>query len=510
MSRLQHASPAVRALAAAAMIIIVSGAVAGCAVGPNFKQPAPPAVDRYTETPLPSETASAEGKGGAAQRFFSDRDIPAEWWTLFHSEPLDRLIRQALADSPTIAAAEATLREAQENLRAEVGGVLFPSVDAVLSARRQQTTGAAFGQPNAKGSLYNLFNASVGVSYSLDLFGGARRELEALRSQVDYQHFQLEGAHLALTSNIITTAVKEASLREQILTTQEILKDLATQLDLVERQFQLGGASRSDVLIQRALLAQTQATLPLLELELAQTRHLLAVLVGRLPGEATLPEFDLNTLELPQELPVSLPSSLVRQRPDILASEALYHQASAQIGVATAALFPQVTLTGSYGSQAAKTGDLFTGPASIWSLGASLLQPILRGGQLTAQRRAAIDAYDQAAAQYRQAVLMAFQNVADVLRALEYDAKLLKAQTEAEAAARASLELTQKQFELGAVNYLSLLNAQRQHRLTVGLLIQARARRYADTAALFQALGGGWWNRGGPLPPVAPTAASVK
>jgi NodT family efflux transporter outer membrane factor (OMF) lipoprotein len=509
MSALRQARPAVWALAAAAMAIVtVSGA--GCAVGPNFKQPTPPAVDRYTETPLPTETSSAEGTGGAAQRFLSDRDIPAEWWTLFHSEPLDQLIRQAMADSPTLAAAEATLREAQENLRAEVGGVMFPSVDATLSARRQQTTGAAFGQPNAKGSLYNLFNASVGVTYTLDLFGGSRRELESLRSQVDYQRFQLEGAHLTLTSNIITTAVKEASLREQIVTTREILKDLATQLDLVERQFQLGGASRSDVLAQRTQLAQARAVLPPLELDLAQTRHLLAVLIGRLPGEAPLPEFNLDALDLPQDLPVSVPSSLVRQRPDVLASEALLHQASAQVGVATAALFPQITLTGSYGSQAAKTGDLFTGPASVWSIGAGLLQPILHGGQLTAQRRAAIDAYDQAAAQYRQAVLVAFQNVADVLRALELDANLLKAQTEAEAAARTSLELTQKQFELGAVKYQSLLDAQRQHRLVVALLIQARARRYADTAALFQALGGGWWNRSGPLPETAPTAVSTK
>ena len=480
---------------------LTAALLAGCAVGPDFKQPHAPPVAGYAETPLPQETAASPGPGGAAQRLIPDRDIPAEWWTLFHSPPLDQLIRRALADSPTLVASQATLRQSQEIVRAQIGGVLFPSVDGTLSVERQQVTGASFGQPNAPASLFSLYNASVGVSYSLDLFGGARRELEALRSLVDYQRYQLEGAHLTLTANIVTAAVKEASLREQILTTEELITALEKQVDLVERQFQLGGASRSDVLAQRTLLAQTRVALPPLELELAQTRHQLAVLVGAFPVEAALPEFTLDGLELPQELPVSLPSSLVRQRPDVLASESLLHQASAEIGVATAALFPQVTLTGSYGSQSSKTGDLFSGPASVWSLGGALLQPIFHGGELTAKRRAAIDAYDQAAAQYRQTVLTAFQNVADVLRALELDAKLLNEQAKAEATARDALTLTQKQFDLGAVNFLSLLVAQRQHRQAQVLLIQAQARRYADTAALFQALGGGWWNRGGSIEP---------
>ena len=485
-------------------------------VGPDFKRPQPPAVTGYTETPLPPETASAQGTGGASQRFLSDREIPAEWWTLFHSPPLDQLIRRALANSPTLAAAQASLRQSQENRRALTGEVLYPAVDASFSAEKQQFSSAAFGQPSVPSSTFNLYNASVGVSYSLDLFGGGRRGLESLGAQVDYQGYQLEGAHLALTANIVTSAITEASLREQIRATKEMISDLERQAGIVERQFQLGAASRSDVLAQETQLAQLRATLPPLQLALAQTRHQLAALVGAFPidagqeGSAALPEFRLDALELPQELPVSLPSAVVRQRPDVLASEALLHQTSADIGVATAAMFPQITLTGSVGSEAAHISDLFSGPSAVWSLGAALLQPVFHGGELRAKRRAAVDAYDQAAALYRETVLLAFRNVADVLRALDLDAERLQAQVKAEATARDALEMTQKQFDLGAVNFLSLLVAQRQYRLTQVLLIQAQAQRYSDTAALFEALGGGWWNRGGPIPPVPPTAVSAK
>jgi len=482
-----------------AIIFIIGLVLIGCEVGPNFRRPEPPTTKDYTPTALPEKTSATSGIAGEEQRFLMGQDIPDQWWTLFHSKALDQVIRQALADSPTLVVAQATLREAQENVRALFGEVAFPAVDGNVSAQRQKISGASFGQPNAPGSLFNLFNASVGVSYALDLFGGGRRELEALRSQVDFQSYQLEGAHLTLTSNIVTTAIKEASLRDQIRTTLEMVTSMEKQVGLVERQFLLGGASRSDLLAQQTQLAQTRATLPPLELNLAQTRHLLAVLVGQLPSEATLPEFELNALHLPQDLPVSLPSSVIRQRPDVLASEALLHQASAQVGVATAAMFPQITLSGSYGSETTQVHDLFTAGTSVWRLGAGLLQPLFHGGELTAKRRAAIAAYDQAAAQYRETVLEAFQNVADVLRALELDADLLKAQAEAEASARESLNMTQKQFELGAVNFLSLLDAQRQQRLAQVILIQAQARRYSDTVALFQALGGGWWNRAGKI-----------
>lgn len=465
-------------------------------MGPDFRQPEAPKTNSYTATALPEETTATPGAAGTAQRFISGQDIPAQWWTLFHSAALDQLIRQALRDSPTLDAAQATLRAAQENLRAQSGAAIFPSVDASVSGRRQKTSGAAQGQPGASNKLFNLYNASVNVSYSLDLFGGARRDLESLQSQVDYQRFQLEGAYLTLTANIVTTAVKEASLRAQIKAARDILISQEKQLEVVDNQFQLGAVSRSDVLAQQIQFAQTQATLPPLEKELAQTRHQLAVLAGKLPSEAVLPEFEFDSLLLPRELPVSLPSSLVRQRPDIRASEALLHQASAQIGVATANMFPQLTLSGSYGVETNKSRDLFSsGTPSVWNLGAALMQPLFHGGELSARRRAAVAVYDQVAAQYRATVLQAFQNVADVLRALDADASALKAQAEVETAARDALELTQKQFHLGAVSYLSLLNAERQYQQARVSLVQAQTARYADTAALFQALGGGWWNR---------------
>jgi NodT family efflux transporter outer membrane factor (OMF) lipoprotein len=488
--------------------VLIAVAVAGCAVGPDFKQPEAPKTDSYTSTALPQETAATPGRAGATQRFVAGEEIPAQWWTLFHSEPLDRLIRQALADSPSLAAAQARLRQAQENLNAEIGAV-SPSVDAKLSAQRQRFSPAAIGQPNAPSTVFNLYNASVGVTYTFDVGGGWRRELEAMRAQVDYQSFQLQGAHLVLTANIVTTAIKEASLRAQMQALQEIEALQQKELDIVENQFKLGGARRTDVLAQRTQLVQVSATLLPLEKELAQTRHLLAVLAGKLPSEADLPEFTLETLELPQELPVSLPSALVRQRPDIRAAEALLHQASAQIGVATANLYPRITLSGSYGTQANSTADLFGPTTSIWNVGASLLQPLFHGGELTARRRSAIAAYDQATAQYRETVLQAFQNVADTLRALDVDARTLKAQTEAEAVARETLDLTHKEFTLGAANYLSLLNAERQYQQARISLVQSQALRHADTAALFQALGGGWWNRPAPADTASPPERKI-
>jgi NodT family efflux transporter outer membrane factor (OMF) lipoprotein len=476
-------------------LILTAAGVAGCAVGPDFRAPAAPSATTYTAAPLPAETAAAATEGGDAQRFVSGETIPAEWWMLFHSEGLDSLMRQALAGSPTLAAAQASLRQARETYRAQLGA-LFPSVDAGFSAERKQFTGASFGQPGGPSSLFTLYNASVSVSYSLDLFGGTRRGLEALGARLDYQRDLLEAAHLTLTSNIVTVAVQEASLRARIRATREIVAAGEEQLKLVERQFQLGGASRSDLLAQVAELAQTRATLPPLEKELAQSRHQLAVLAGRFPGAAgELPQFELEDLYLPLDLPVSLPSDLVRQRPDVRASEELLHEASARIGVATANLLPKLTITGDYGSESTTLTGLFGTGSSVWGIGAALMQPVFRGGELLAERRAAIAAYDQAAENYRATVLQAFQNVADVLRALELDARTLQAQAEAERAARDSLDLSGKQYRIGATSYLTLLNAQRQHQQAMLTLAQARAARFADTAALFQALGGGWWNR---------------
>ena len=474
---------------------VAAALIAGCAVGPDFKRPVVSSKNEYTEKPLPSETASAPGLGGNPQQFAIGSDIPEEWWSLFHNEALNRVIRQALDNSPTLTAAQAALREAEENRRAQLGA-FFPSLDANFSANRQKFTGASFGQPDQPGSTFTLYNASVSLSYTLDVFGATRRGLEELKAQVDYQAYLLKGSYLTLTANIVTTAVQEASLRAQIRAVQEILKAQEAQLALVQEQFRLGGAARPDVLSQETQVAQTRATLPPLEKQLSQARHQLALLVGKPPGEAgSLPQFELTDFTLPAELPVSLPSSLVRQRPDILAAEEQLHSACALIGVATANLYPKITLSGNYGWQTTIITDLFSGGTNIWNIGAGLLQPIFRGGELTAKRRAAIAVYDQSEAQYRQTVLTAFQNVADVLRALEQDAITLKAQADAEKSAADSLEVARSQYELGAASYLTLLNAERQHQQSKLSLAQAQGARFADTAALFQALGGGWWNK---------------
>jgi NodT family efflux transporter outer membrane factor (OMF) lipoprotein len=471
---------------------ILSVLIAGCAVGPDFRTPEFKTPERYTASALPAETAGAPTEGGKVQRFAFAEDLSAQWWVLFRSPELDALIKKGLAESPSLAAAQAALRVARENLTATRGGLLFPSIDAGAGASRQRISADSDAGTS---SIFSLYNASVNVSYTLDLFGGSRRRIEALEALVDYRNYQFEATYLTLTANIVTTAVQEAALRGEIAATRDILSAQERQLEIVKRQFELGAVPKISVLAQQTELAITKATLPPLEKQLSYTRHALSVLVGQMPGEGNLAEFRLDSLHLPEALPVSLPSVLARQRPDIRASEAILHQASAEVGVATANLYPRITLSGSYGTQAITTGFLFSGESIAWSIGAGLLQPLFHGGELTAKRRAAIAAYDQAAAQYRQTVLKAFQEVADVLRALETDAQALQAHAEAEGAAKATLEMAEKQFRLGAVNYLYLLVAQRNYERTRVTLIAAQALRYADTAALFQALGGGWWNR---------------
>ena len=466
--------------------------LASCAVGPDFKRPAAPAVSGYTPEKQAPATISAAVKGGEAQRFVAGMDIPGQWWTLFHSPSLDALIKEALQSNPSLEAAQATLRQAQENVLAQ-RGVLFPSVSGNLSTTREKISGAAFGNPKSS-SIFTLTTGSLSLSYALDVFGGARRELESTEAQAEFQRYQLEAAYLTLTSNVVAAAVQEASLRAQIAATQEIIEAETQQLDVLQRQFNLGGASRAAVLAQQATLNATQATLPTLEKQLAQQRVLLTALAGRLPSEEISQSFDLAALDLPQELPLSLPSRLVEQRPDIQAAQATLHQASAQIGVATAAMLPQITLSASYGNTVTDAGQLLSGPG-IWSIGAGLVQPIFKGGQLLHEKRAAEAAYDAAAAQYRNTVISAFQDVADALRALQSDAAALAAQLAAERSAADSLAISRTQYQAGAINYSTLLNAETTYQQAHINRVIAQAARFADTAALFQALGGGWWNR---------------
>ena len=465
-----------------------------CAVGPDFKRPDAPQAQSYTATPLPAKTVAAKGEAGKVQTFQHGAEIPAQWWTLFHSEKLNALVEQALQSNQDVVAAQAALRQAHENALAQEGG-FFPSFDGSGNVTRQRISGASFGQPGAGGAIYSLFNASVNVSYTLDVWGGVRRGVEAQRAQSEYQNFQLEGTYLSLTSNVVTTAVQEASLRAQIAATEQIVDVDRQQLEMVKRQFALGGVSKVDVLTQQSQLANIAATLPPLRKQLAQNRDLLAVLLGRLPSEQPQQRFELDDLKLPENLPVSLPSSLVAQRPDVRAQEALLHQASAEIGVATANLLPQLTISGSYGGTSTNISDLLKSASNVWSIGGGITQPLFHGGELLHKKRAAVAAYDQAAAKYRGTVLTAFQNVADTLHALDADAEALQAEDEATDAAAEALELARTQYQAGSISNLTLLVSMRQYQQARIAQLQAQAARYADTAALFQALGGGWWNR---------------
>ena len=465
--------------------------LSACAVGPDFVRPSPPEVAGYTAEPVPVATASAAIAGGDAQRFFSGAEVPGQWWTQFGSGVLDGLVRQALAANPDLEAAQATLRQVQENYYA-TRAALFPAVGADASIQRNQAS------PQTGDALLTLYNASVGVSYLLDVFGANRRAIEASGALLDIQRFQLEATYLTLIANVLTAAIQDASLTAQIAAVQEIIALQTQALNLMTQQFELGAVARGDVLAQQSQLTQTQASLPSLQKQLALVRTQLAVLLGRFPAQGMVPAVSLADLRLPQELPLSLPSQLVDQRPDVRASEAALHQASAEIGIATAAMLPQFTLTGSVASatnSAAGSDGLFAADTLGWNLGAGVTAPIFQGGQLSRQRQAALYAYDSAAAQYRGTVLVAFADVANVLDALRYDAEALRAQQVAEETAAQSLEITTERFRAGAIAYLPLLDAQRTYQQARIALVQAQAARFADTVALFQALGGGWWNR---------------
>lgn len=476
-------------------LIGISIGLTSCMVGPNFYSPAPPQVCRYTECPDAKKTIAIPqaGNPGKAQYFLLCRSIPLEWWRLFHSPEINCLICAGLANNQNLAAAKASLWQAQENFIAQVG-TLYPTVTGNFSAERQRFSASTFGGTGAGplSNIFNLVNTNVSVAYTLDIFGGLRRQVEAAGAQVDFQQYELNAAWLTLSSNIVTTAITIASLRAQIDATYELIRSQAKTVDIVRKQFNLGGAALTDVLNQETQLNQLKSTLPPLQQSLFQNLHAMSVLVGNMPCAGGIPQINLTKLHLPRKIPIGVPSLLVRHRPDVQAAEALLHAASAQIGVATANLFPQLTLTGNYGWENAAFGGLFAPENKVWSVAAALAQPIFSGGSLLAKRRASFAGFAEACAQYRQTVLQAFQNVADALRALQQDAKLLKAQKEREISAAHALALTKQQLFLGGVNYLNLLVVERAYQQAHIARIQAQAARYTDTAALFQALGGGW------------------
>jgi NodT family efflux transporter outer membrane factor (OMF) lipoprotein len=481
-----------RRLIAAALSVAVSA----CAVGPNFKRPTPPDATGFGGASK-SQTAAAESADGEAQHFLSGMDIPSQWWTVFRAPNLDRLVEQALTANPNVGAAQAALRQAHELYLAQRTS-FFPTVQGSFGGDRSEFPTNTLTSPTvASSSTYSLYTAQLTLSYAPDLFGATRRQVEIAKAQADSSRYQLEATYLTLSSNVVVTAITEASLREQIATTERLLQLEHQLTGFVQQQRLLGTASDLDILSQQALEAQTAQTLPPLQKQLGQTRDALTALLGKLPSQEPLETFRLEDLTLPTDLPVSLPSKLVEQRPDVRLAEENMHMASAAVGVAIADLLPQFAITGDIGSSALTAGKLFSPYTGFWDAGASLTQTLFDAGALIHKKRAADAALDQAAAQYRAAVILACQNVADTLRALDSDADALKASAQAERAAKKSLDLAQRQRTLGTISLVVVLNAEQAYDTAALALIQARANRYADTAALYQALGGGWWNRKG-------------
>lgn len=492
-----------------------AAATGGCAVGPGYRKPAAPADAGYAPAALPQNSSSAEVHGGETQHFIEGRDIPFEWWELFGSPALDALVKRAFAANPSVPAAQAALTQAHELVHAQQG-FYYPSLSSQFQAERHKVSGntnssSTIGvqgngvdllpgledpshNPHNEPSYYSFYTADLAVGFVPDVFGQNRRQVESLAAQREVQRFNLEATYITLASNVVGAAIQEASLRAQIAATEEIVREDEQSLKILRDQFRLGFAMRLDVAAQEAALAEIRATLPPLQKQLEQTRDLMRALLGGLPvlREAAL---DLDALRLPPELPVSLPAKIIEQRPDVRAAEAQLHAANADVGVAVAAMLPQFSITGEYGGNATQIPQMFRSGGPFWSLYGDIDQPVFQGGTLLHEERAARQAVKQAAAQYQSAVLAAYQNVADTLHLSLSDAAALTADVEAEKSAKLTYELTRRQAETGYVDTLTLLSAETAYQQTLLTRVQAQAARYGDTVALFQALGGGWWNR---------------
>lgn len=508
-------------LATGALIAGSFAVLSACAVGPDFKRPAAPGATDYGSASVPRSTTGADAAatvpadsaatvaakgaapaevriaGGGPQSFVGGMDIPGEWWNLFQSTKLDHLVEQALKANPNVGAAQAALRQAHELYLAERTSY-FPNVQGSFGGDRSEFPTNTLTSPTvASSSTYTLYTAQLTLSYAPDVFGATRRAVEMAKAEENGTRFQLEATYLTLSSNVVVTAVQEASLRGQIDATERLLLLQHRLTETVQHQRVLGTASDLDVLAQESSEAQTAQTLPPLQKQLGQTRDALTALLGRLPSDEPEETFRFEDLTLPRDVPVSLPSKLIEQRPDVRQAEENMHAASAAAGVALANMLPQFAITADVGSGALKLGKLFTPYTGFWDLGASLTQTLFDAGALLHKHRAADAALDQAGAQYRAAVILACQNVADTLRALQADADALKASADAERAARTTFYLAERQRALGTISVVAVLNAEQAYRQAELALVQAQANRYADTAGLFQSLGGGWWNRRG-------------
>jgi NodT family efflux transporter outer membrane factor (OMF) lipoprotein len=462
---------------------------AACAVGPDFHRPARPDVQGYTREPLTS-TAGAPVAAGLAQTFRSGTEVPERWWTSFGSPPIDRLVERAFQHSPTVDAARAALRQAQESTAAQFGAY-FPVLQVGYSPSRAGNAVGTIAPTLSSGEpVYTLHTAQVSVGFVPDVFGLNRRAVESLAAQEESQRFQLEATYLTLASNVVAAAIQQAALQAQVDATEEIIGTERRSLELLRERARLGYASALDVASQESALAQGEQALPPLKKQLEQTRDLLAVLTGDLPAQSQPAQLDLDTLNLPDQLALSVPSKLIEHRPDVRAAEALVHSASAEVGVALANRLPQFSISAVYGGSATQFSQMFADSNKFWAVTGNVTQTIFDFGTLRHRQRAAEAVLDQATAQYRSVVLTAFQNVADSLYALKSDADALAASVTAEAAARKTLDLTRRQLDAGAVNVLALLSAQQAYQQARISRVQAQAARFTDTAALYQALGG--------------------
>jgi NodT family efflux transporter outer membrane factor (OMF) lipoprotein len=516
VSTIMYAMPS---LVTTPLLVAVALLLSSCAAGPRYHKPDKPANAGYAPTPLPDSSASAPVHGGTAQQLIAGRDIPFEWWELFKCAALNELVEKAFKANPTVAAARAALDQAQELLYAQ-RGFFYPSVAATYQAERHKVSGNTNGSstigvqgngvnklpqipedpasidhfPRNLPSYYTFYTAELTVGFVPDVFGGNRRQMESLAAQTEAQRFALEATYITLASNVVAAAIQEASVRAQIRVTQQIIAADQKSLEILRKQFKLGFAMRIDVAAQEAQVAEDETTLPPLQRRLEQTRDLIRSLVGNLPNRED-ETFELDALQLPPEVPMSLPGRIIEQRPDVRAAEAQLHSANANVGVAVAAMLPQFSITGDYGGNATQMDQLFKSGGPFWSLYGHVTQPVFEGGTLLHQKRAASASSRQAAAQYRSTVIAAYQNVADTLHVSLCDADTLAADVEAEDSAKVTYDLTRRQMEAGYVTYLNLLSAETTYEQTVLTRVQAQAARYGDTVALFQALGGGWWNR---------------
>lgn len=468
---------------------LATALLSACAAGPDFVRPAAPGDTTYV--PASSQPGKLDALG-QAQQLDVHATLSADWWRLFGSPSIDTMVDTALANNPGIQGAEATLRESQDNLRAGYG-VFFPQVGLGVSATRQRETLSRLGLSGA-GSIFNLFTLGPTISYALDLFGAQRRTVEGLRASMDYQRYTLLAADITLTGNVVNTAVAREAYAEQMEITQDLIALQRDQLGITRTRADAGTVPYSAVESVRSALATTEAALPALEQHRDQADHMLSALLGHTTAQESAPGFRLDDLHLPGDLPLSLPSALVRQRPDILAAEAQLHVANANVGVATAALFPSFSLSGSYGTNGNTVSSLSQAQSKFWSAGVSGDWPVFQGGTAWFNRKAAMEGYSKSLSDYRQTVLGAFEQVADTLKALEHDALELSAQNEAMQAAQEALKLTQANYSAGLAGYLDVLSADQQYQQSRMAYVQAMAQRYQDTVGLYVALGGGWWN----------------